>query len=119
MANKNILQLDDINEQLSLSDYFIIWDKEETALEPTKKVTLAQLIEIFSVITSVNGKADKDIILKTDDISSSGQVNKYVTQAEKEKLSKIRTDQPSNTFLDGSGNYTIVPAQVLALFPEA
>lgn len=109
MANKNILQLKDVNEKLSLSDYFILWDFEENVDEPTKKVTLGELIELFSGIASVNGKSEKDIILRSDDISSSGQSNKYITQAEKDKVAKIKTDQPSDTFLNGSGNYTNIP----------
>lgn len=69
-----------------------------------RRTTVRDLLTALGVPKSVNGKAG-DVILSTDDLSDAGKANKFVDEAEKAKLAKIKTNGASGRFLAEDGQY--------------
>jgi hypothetical protein len=105
MANKSLDQFDDI-PVLDALDWLYIYDRETGK---SYKVQAGALAALSGPVASVNSKTG-DVTLSTDDISDAGKTNKYVTQAEKDKIAKIETAGDGTKVLANNGQYIIVSA---------
>jgi hypothetical protein len=83
---------------------FLIIDDGAT----NRKVRSTDIARLSGPVTSVNTETG-DVVLTSDDIDDTANVNKFVTQVEKDKLTLIKTDQGISTFLSGDGAYRTVP----------
>lgn len=102
MSTKRIIDLEDSN-QLGLSDYLAVYNSEPVADHLTFKRTIGDVLNLKSI--SVNGKTGSTITLNADDISDTVTTKKFVTTAEKNKISLLRNDLGGSTFLAGDGTY--------------
>jgi hypothetical protein len=103
MADKTLPQYDDI-PVLDPQDWLYIFDRETGK---SYKVQAGALAALAGPVTKVNEKTGA-VTLSTDDISDAGKTNKYVTQAEKDKIAKIETAGDGTKVLANNGQYIVV-----------
>jgi hypothetical protein len=103
MADKTLPQYDDI-PVLDPADWLYIFDRETGK---SFKVQAGALAALAGPVTKVNEKTGA-VTLSTDDLSDAGKTNKYVTQAEKDKIAKIETTGDGTKVLANNGQYIVV-----------
>jgi hypothetical protein len=109
MADKPINQFDPdnvLNGDESLLGY-------DPATGSARRYVLSLIKTFIGGITKINNKtaqADGSVILNTDDLNDSQSNNKFVTEAQKAKVDKLKTDGDGSRYLNDKGEYVPVSA---------
>src|SRR5690606_8804916 len=79
--------------------------------EDTFKISVGQLSSFIGAVKKVNNVSptEGNVNLTADNISDTSTVKKFVTQEEKDKISKIITNGSAANFLTADGSYRTIP----------
>lgn len=104
-SGKKLTQYDAIvSPELGMDDIIGVIDK---STGKWRKTTVKDFLAALNVVTKLNGKTG-EFTLHTDDLSDVGKANKFVSQAEKDKIAKIYTSGDGSKVLANNGQYIVV-----------